>query len=183
MKSNANQAPVIFSLLFAKLILNKPTLLFNAADCQRINQGEMPTDKAAFDEIFRTTSASGRLTCRFEIQSERRTFHPIKMGVWEILRKYGVFFKKSAAPVKKATLSMMGFWVNVHPRFASSHVFHAEICDSIKANYATDTTLLDKLGLDHTFSPPAIFISTTTNYPPHFTPLMVLPPTQTLKPL
>jgi hypothetical protein len=95
---------------------------------------------------------------RFEIQSARRTFHPIKMGVREILQKYGVFLKKSAAPVKKTTLSMMEFWVNVHPRFASSHVFHAEICDSIKENYTNDTALLDKLGLDHTFSPPAIYL-------------------------
>jgi hypothetical protein len=61
------------------------------------------------------------------------------MGVWEILQKYGVFFKKSAAPVKNTTLSMMGFWVNVYPRFASSHVFHAEICDSIRENYTNDT--------------------------------------------
>jgi uncharacterized coiled-coil protein SlyX len=158
MKSNAKQAPAILSLLFAKLILDEPTMLFSAADRQRINQAEMPTDKAAFDEIFSTTSASGRLTCRFEIKSERRTFHPIKMGVWEILQKYGIFLKKSAAPVKKTTLSMMGFWVNVHPRFASAHVFHAEICDSIKLDYNTDPNLLDALGLDHDYSPPAIYL-------------------------
>jgi hypothetical protein len=37
MKSNADQAPTILWMLFAKLILEEPTMLFNAADRQRIH--------------------------------------------------------------------------------------------------------------------------------------------------
>jgi hypothetical protein len=58
-----------------------------AAGNQRLDQAKMPLDEATFDEVFSTTLASGRLTCRFEIQSECRTFHPIKMGTWNILQK------------------------------------------------------------------------------------------------
>jgi hypothetical protein len=109
----------------------------------------MPTDKASFNDIFSVTSSAGRLACRFEIQSDRRTFRSIKMGVWDILQKHGVFFKKSAAPVKKISLSMLDFWVNVHPSFASSHVFRAEICASCDENHKTEISLLDKLRLAH----------------------------------
>jgi hypothetical protein len=147
MKSNANKAPAILSLIFAKLVLDEPSIVMYDATKACISQAEMPTDKASFDNIFSVTSSAGRLTCRFEIQSDRRTFHRIKMGVWEILQKHGVYFKKSAAPVKKISLSMMGFWVNVHPSFASSHVFRAEICASCKDNYKNDTALLDTLHL------------------------------------
>jgi hypothetical protein len=144
-------------LILAKLVLDEPTIVFNAAGHQRLNQAEMPLDKATFDEVFLTTSASGHLTCRFEIESERRTFHPIKMGTWDILQKYGVFFFKSTAPVKKISLSMMGFWVNVRPSFASAHVFRAEICDSIQENYNADNDLLEKLKLDRKYNEPEIY--------------------------
>jgi hypothetical protein len=70
------------------------------------------------------------------------------MGTWDILQKYGVFFKKSAAPVKKISLAMISFWVNVHPSSASAHVFRAKICDSIQDNYNDDNDLLEKLKLD-----------------------------------
>jgi hypothetical protein len=122
------------------------------------NQAEMPLDKSTFDEIFSTTLASGRLTCRFEIQSERHTFHSIKMGTWDILQKYGVFFKKSAAPVKKISLAMVGFWVNAHPSFASAHVFRAEICDSIQDNYNNNDNLLEKFKLDRKYNEPEIYL-------------------------
>jgi hypothetical protein len=109
-RSNASQAPVILSLILPKLVLDEPMIVFNAAGNQRLNQAKMSLDKATFDIVFSTTSASGRLTCRFEIQSERHMFYPIKMGTtWDILQKYGDLFLKSAAPVKKISLAMMVF--------------------------------------------------------------------------
>jgi hypothetical protein len=156
MRSNASQAPVILSVLLAKLVLDEPTIIFNGAGNQRLNHAKMPLDKATFDKVFSTTSASGHLTCRFEIQFERRTFHPIKMGTWDILQKYGVL--KSAAPVKEISLAMMGFWVKVHPSFASAHVFRAEICNSIQDNYNNDDDLLEKVKLDRTYNAPEIYL-------------------------
>jgi hypothetical protein len=141
MKSNVNQAPAILSLILAKFVLDKPTIVFNdAAANKRVHQAEMWSDKETFDDVFCATSSSDRLTCRFEIQSVRRSFHPIKMGVWDVLQNCCVFVKTSAAPVKKISLVTMGFGANVHPSFASSHVFHAQICESIQET--TTPTLL-----------------------------------------
>jgi hypothetical protein len=119
---------------------------------------EFGTEKATFDDVFSTTSFAGRLTCRFEIKSDRHTFHPIKSGVWDILQKHGVYFKKSAAPVTKISLSMLGFWVNVHPIFASPHVFHAEICESIQLPYSSDPALLKRLNLAPEYTDPDIYL-------------------------
>jgi hypothetical protein len=101
MKTTASHAPAILSLILAKLVLDEPTIIFNDADNNRINESELPTEKSSFDATLSTTSSAGRLSCRFEIKSDRHSFHPIKMGVWDILQKHGVYFKKSATPVKK----------------------------------------------------------------------------------
>jgi hypothetical protein len=93
MKSNANKAPAILSLIFAKLVLDEPSIVMYNATKARISHAEMPTDKPSFDNIFSVTSSAGRLTCRFEIQFDRRMFHPIKMGVWEILQNMACISK------------------------------------------------------------------------------------------
>jgi hypothetical protein len=72
--------------------------------------------------------------------------------------KVGRLFLKSAAPVKKISLAMMGFWVNVHPSSVSAHVFRAEICDSIQDNYNADNDLLKKLKLDRKYNEPEIYL-------------------------
>jgi hypothetical protein len=154
MKTTASHAPAIL----VKLVLDEPTIIFNDADNNRINQSKLPTEKSSFDATFSTTSSAGRLSCRFEIKSDRRSFHPIKMGVWDILQKHGVYFKKSAAPVQKISLSMLGFWVNVHPSFASPHVFHAEICESIQLPYSSDPALLKQLHLAPEYTNPDIYL-------------------------
>jgi hypothetical protein len=158
MKTTASNAPTILSLILAKLVVDEPTIVFNNADNKRIHQSELLTDKANFNEVFSTTSFAGRLTYRFEVQSDRHSSHPIKLGVWDILQQHGVYFKKSTAPVKKILLSMMGFWVNVQPSFASSFVFRPEIIESIQKLYNDTPELLEKLNLALKFNEPDIYL-------------------------
>jgi hypothetical protein len=74
------------------------------------------------------------------------------------LQQHGVYFKKSAAPVKKILFSMMGFWVNVHPSFASSYVFRAEIVKSIQEKCNESQALLKTINLAQEFHEPNIFL-------------------------
>jgi hypothetical protein len=170
MKTTASHAPTILSLILAKLVLDEPTIIFKDTNNKGINQSELPTEKSSFDAIFSTTSSAGRLTCRFAIKSDRRSFHPIKMGVWDILQQHGVYFKKSAAPVKKISLSTLGFWVNVHPSFASPHVFHAEICESIQLPYSSDPALLKQLNLAPEYTDPDIYLKRRKLSAPFYAP-------------
>jgi hypothetical protein len=180
MKTTARQAPAILSLILAKLVPDEPTIIFNDVDNKRINQSKLPTEKATFDDIFSSTSSAGHLTCCFEIKSDRRSFHPIKMGVWDILQQHGVYFKKSTAPVKKISLSTLGFWANVHPSFASPHVFHAEICESIQLPYSSNPALLKQLNLAPEYTDPDIYLERRkllahSSMPPMAPPLPLIP--------
>jgi hypothetical protein len=85
MKSNANKAPAILSLILAKLVLDEPSIVMYDAANSRISQAEMPTDKVSSDDIFSVTSSASQLTCRVEIQSDRRTFIQSK---WESGKSY-----------------------------------------------------------------------------------------------
>jgi hypothetical protein len=79
--------------------------------------------------------------------------------VWDILKKYKVWFKRSAAPVKKISLSTMGFWVNVHPSFASANVFRHKICTGIENHYPTDPTLLTEHNFSENYTAPEIYLN------------------------
>jgi hypothetical protein len=100
------------------------------------------TSKDAFDGVFCTTTAAGKLSCKFEIQSERSSFHAIKIGVRDILQKHQIWFKRAPGPVKKTPLVAIGFWLNFHPGFASPWVFHTQIMQDIEEKYALKTDVI-----------------------------------------
>jgi hypothetical protein len=146
-KQIANQAPTIICAILAKLGLDDPDIVFADATGKYISPEAFPKAKTNFDEKFSVTTNAGKLTCRFEIRSQRSSFHSIKLGVWDILQKYKAWFKKSAARVKTISLSRMGVSVNVHPSFASANVFRHEICTGIENKYPTDPTILTEHNL------------------------------------
>jgi hypothetical protein len=108
-KRTANQAPVILCAILGKLCLDDPDIVFADAAGTHISPAAFPKAMTDFDEKFSVTTNAGKLSCRFEIRSQRSSFHSIKLGVWDILQKYKVWFKKSAAPVKMISLRTMGF--------------------------------------------------------------------------
>jgi hypothetical protein len=126
-KKNGQFAPSIGGQLLAKLILENAGIVFIDGTRQRITVDDFPTSKAAFDDIFCTMTAAGKLSCKFVIRSEQSSFHAIKIGVWDILQKHQIWFKPAPGPVKKTPLVAIGFWLNLHPGFASPRVFHTQI--------------------------------------------------------
>jgi hypothetical protein len=158
-KQTANQAPAILCAILAKLRLDDPDIVCVDATGNYISPEAFPKAKTAFDETLSDTTNAGKLTCRFEIRSQRSSFHSIKLGVWDILQQYKVWFKKSAAPVKKISLAPMGFWVNVHPSFASANVFRHKICTSIENNYPDDKDLLTEHNLPEKYNAPEIYLN------------------------
>jgi hypothetical protein len=61
--------------------------------------------------------------------------------------------------IQKTDLVPMGFWVRVHPGFASTREFHTQICKDLLTHYAT--TNLKLLDLPPIFSEPKIFFTST----------------------
>jgi hypothetical protein len=66
-KSNGKFAPSIVVQILAKLVLDEPDVVFADSNGQRIMVEDFPKDKTAFDDVFCTTTAGGRLLCKFEI--------------------------------------------------------------------------------------------------------------------
>jgi hypothetical protein len=134
-KTSGKYAPAIVVTVLAKIVLDKPNVVFVAGDGSRIMIDTFPQSKSEFDEAFCTSSSGDKLTCKFKIQSSRHSFHFIKIGVWDILKEAQVWLKKSPGPVQKTPLTAIGFWMNIHPGFASSRVFHSQLLDDIDKQY------------------------------------------------
>jgi hypothetical protein len=98
-------------------------------------------------------TATGKLSFKFEIQSERGSFHAIKIGVWDILQKHQIWFKRAPGPVKKTPLVAIGFWLNLHPGFASPRVFHTQIMQDIEEQYALKTDVISAFPLPTEYVP------------------------------
>jgi hypothetical protein len=83
-----------------------------------------------------------------------KSFYSIKIGIWDILQKYNIWFKKSPGPIKRVALSTLGFWVNVHPGSASERSFLEEIRGDLYVNYKNDSAILQKYEMPATYTPP-----------------------------
>jgi hypothetical protein len=141
-KTNGKYAPAIVVKVLAKIVLDEPDVVFVAGNGTRITVDTFPQSKEEFDAAFCTSTTGDKLTCKFEIKSSRASFHSIKIGVWDILKEAQVWLKKSPGPVQKTSLSAIGFWINIHPGFASSRVFHSELLADIDAQYHKHPDLL-----------------------------------------
>jgi hypothetical protein len=100
-KTNGQFAPSLVMKILAKLLLDEPDIAFVDSKRQRITVDEFPTSKADFDVVFSTTTTGGKLSCKFEIQSFRNSFHAIKIRAWDILHVNKVWCKRAPGPVKK----------------------------------------------------------------------------------
>jgi hypothetical protein len=86
---NARIAPSVVSLLLAKMQLDEPSITFTDGNDRRIANDDLPQDKATFDTTFGTATKRKSLHCHFIIQSNR-SFHQIKLGVWDLLQQHCV---------------------------------------------------------------------------------------------
>jgi hypothetical protein len=64
-KSNGKFAPSIVVKILVKLLLDEPDVVFADGNGQRIMVEDFPQDKIEFDEVFCTSTADGRLLCKF----------------------------------------------------------------------------------------------------------------------
>jgi hypothetical protein len=156
-EKNGRNAPGIVSVILAKIQLDEPTVVFTDKDNKRIDNDDLPTDKLTFDAAFAVTTNRNSLYCHLVINSAR-TFHQIKVGVWDLLQKYNVWLEKSPGPITKTDLVPMGFWLHVHPGFASTRAFHNELTRNISSHYA-DSPVVTELNLPSTLTEPDIFFT------------------------
>jgi hypothetical protein len=108
-EKNGRNAPGIVSVILAKIQLDEPTVVFTDKDTQRIDNDDLPTDTLTFDAAFAVTTNQNALYCHFVINSAR-TFHQIKVGVWDLLQNYNIWLEKSPGPITKTDLVPMGFF-------------------------------------------------------------------------
>jgi hypothetical protein len=158
-KTNGNNAPAIVVKLLAKIVLDEPDVVFVAGDESRITVNTSPLQsKNEFDDAFCTSTSGDKLSCKFEIQSSRNSFHAIKIGVWDILKEAQVWLKKLAGPVQKAPLTAIGFWMNLHPGFASSRVFHSQLLDDFDTQYNNHPDLIAEYNLPTERTPVEMYL-------------------------
>jgi hypothetical protein len=86
-KSNGRFAPSIVVKILAQLLLDEPDVVFTDSKGHRIMVEDFPKAKIEFDDVFCTTTAGGRLSCKFEIRSSRHSFHAVKIG--------GIFYRRT----------------------------------------------------------------------------------------
>jgi hypothetical protein len=76
-------------------------LFFSDAVANHIDIDPFPSSKTAFDERFLTSTHNGKISCCFEMRSSQKSFHSIKVGVWDIFQRYKIWFRKSPGPLKR----------------------------------------------------------------------------------
>jgi hypothetical protein len=155
--TNARNAPKLVSLLLAQMQLDKPDIVFTDGADKRIDNNDLPTDKLSFDATFGVSTTRTSLNCHLTINSSR-TFHQIKIGVWQILQKHRIFLDKSPGPISKRDLVPMGFWMHVHPGFASTRAFHNQLSNNISDNY-TSSPVVAELNLPADYSEPDVYFT------------------------
>jgi hypothetical protein len=158
-KTNGKFDPSIIVKILAQLVLDEPNVVFVDCNGNRILIKAFPETKAEFDEVFSSTIDGGRLSCKFAIQSSKNSFHTIKISVWSILQETQVWFKKAPGLVQKTQLSAIGFWMNVHPGFWSSRVFHTQMMNDIEARYAANPEIIQTYGLPTEYSSVDMYFS------------------------
>jgi hypothetical protein len=154
---NVRNAPGIVSIILAKIQLDEPDVVFTDKNNNRIDNDDLPTDKLTFDAAFAVTTNRNALSCHLVINSSR-TFHQIKVGVWDLLQTHHVWLEKSLGPITKTDLVPMGFWLHVHPGFASTRAFHNQLTRNISMQYAA-SPIAAELKLPSEFKEPDVFFS------------------------
>jgi hypothetical protein len=157
--TTGSRAPALLLSILKKLIEEDPEVAVCDANGKHINTEAFPSTKTVFDTIFSTSTSNGKLSCKFEIRSNLKSFHSIKISVWDILQKYKIWFKKTPGPIKRIALSTLGFWVNVHPGFASPRSLLEEIKGTVSAQYQTDTDIFKKYDIPKDYSPPNMYLA------------------------
>jgi hypothetical protein len=140
-------AQTLVAKILAKLVLDDPDIVFVDGTRQGIDADDLPTLKADVDDVFSTRTSGGRLSCKFEIQSAKPSFHTLKAGVWDLLQAHQVWFKKAPGRVKQTPLVVIGLWMNVHPGFASPCLFHTNIIDEVEKQYSHHPKVLETFRL------------------------------------
>jgi hypothetical protein len=156
--ATGNKAPALLLRLLQKLVNDEPNIVFCDSDQAPINIDEFPTAKETFDVLFSTSTNRNKLSCRFEIRSARKSFHSVKIGVWAILQEFQIWFKKSPGPIKRIPLQTLGFWVNIHPGFASPRSVIEELKQDLLENY-TNHPAIQKHALPAEFSPTDMYLA------------------------
>jgi hypothetical protein len=155
---NGPHAPALLSRLLAKMQLDEPTIVFLSHHDRHIDNDDLPQDKDGFDDAFAVTTRRLSLQCTFMIQSNR-TFHQVKVGVWTLLQNHTIWMDKSPGPIEKTNLVPMGFWLHVHPGFASTRAFNTQLCKDLRDRYAD----VDRkaLNLPNEFADPEMYFQAT----------------------
>jgi hypothetical protein len=157
-EKNGRNAPPIVSQLIATMLLEEPSLIVYDANDNRFDNDAFPSDKESFDLAFAPSTQRKSLRCYFSVTTTRR-FHQLKVSVWDLLQRHRVFLDRSPGPTNKRNLVAMGFWLHVHPGFASPRAFGAQINADLNNRYHHKPAVLAECGLPETFNPPEIYFS------------------------
>jgi hypothetical protein len=144
--------PLIVSQLIAKMLLDEPSLILYDAHDNHFNIDAFPSNMESFDLAFAPSTQRGSLRCYFSVRTTR-SFHWLKVGVWDLLQRHNIFLDRSPGPTSKRNLIAMGFWLHIHPGFASPRAFGAQITDELQTQY-NQPTVLAECGLLAEFAPP-----------------------------
>jgi hypothetical protein len=63
---------------------------------------------------------------------------------------------KTPGPIHKTNLLHMGFWLRVHPGFASMRAFHTQLCADLRGRYGNIPDL-QSLNLPDNFAEPEMY--------------------------
>ncbi len=155
--TSGRKAPTILSLVLAKMQLDEPTIVFTDGQDHHIDNDALPTDKMTFDSVFAVTTNRNSLHCHLIVKTAR-TFHQLKVGVWDLLKEHKVWLDKSPGPISKTDLVPMGFWLHVHPGFASTRSFHHQLTQDIAFRYSTSSAVKE-FNLPIDFSEPDVYFT------------------------
>jgi hypothetical protein len=119
---NAHIALSIVSLLMAKMQLDERSIAFTDGNEHRIDNKDLPHDKATFDSTFPTATRRKSLHCHFIIQSNR-SFHNVNICIWDLLQQHRLFMDKSPGTIKSGKepiLLFAFFWMRPNGNRRSS---------------------------------------------------------------
>jgi hypothetical protein len=156
-EKNGRNAPPIVSQLLAKMLLDEPSLIVYDANDNRFDNDAFPSDKESFDLAFAPSTQRNSFRCHFSVTITRR-FHELKVSVWDLLQRHRVFLDRSPGPTNKRNLVAMGFWLHVHPGFASPRAFGAQINADLQNRY-NQPAVIAECGLPAHFAAPEIYFS------------------------
>jgi hypothetical protein len=157
--TNARKAPQLVSSVLAKIQLDEPECVFTNGDVRRIDNDDLPEDKLTFDDTFAVTTNHTSLYCHFVINSSR-TFHQVKIGAWALLQQHRIYLDKTPGPISRTDLVPMGFWMHVHPGFASTRSFHNQLTMNIAVRYDS-LPVVAELNLPTEFAEPDVYFTSS----------------------